>query len=126
MKFNELYERLLESQQLEFNFNAPPKPERVYAKWMITCASRNLSKDALFKQYEKIQSMSHPQKKKVAYNCFMYAIKRRLKSRGLKKVHELTNQGLPEYIAASEYDFIPGIKCRKLVWHKESNNTNQQ
>ena len=126
MKFNELYERLLESQQLELDFNAPPKPERVYAKWMVSCASKKITTAALYKMYENIKNMTHTHRRTVAFNCFMYAIKRRLKSLGFKTPHALEEQGIPLYIAASEKDYINVFfdkkikryrsRCREIKW----------
>lgn len=131
MKFNELYKRVVESQQLDFDFssptlsastvlpNTPPKPDKIFKKWMVSCASKKITTAALYKRYQHIVEMNQSRRKTVAFNCFMYSIKRRLKSLGFKRVHELSNQGLPEYIAASEYDYIPGSigrKCRSINW----------
>lgn len=121
MNFKELYERLIESQQLELNFNSPTpslankveQPERVFEKWMLSCASKRYTPNTLHKIRENILNMSHPQRRRIALNCFWYAIKRRLKDKGFNTTEKLENQGLPLYVAASEYDYIPGIKCRR-------------
>jgi hypothetical protein len=59
--------------------------------------------------------MPHSQRKRFAFDCFMYAIKRRLRDVGFNSIHAMTEKGLPEYIAASGRYYI-SKKCKDIKW----------